>query len=102
METVETDVSVWTEVIKEYAYYGKVLTNSKSWETADQENDNLRVNVRISILADPYARQHFHNIRYLNWMGTNWKVSSVEVKFPRLVLSLGDVYVGENAQDSAG
>jgi hypothetical protein len=28
----------------------------------------------------------------VEYMGTKWKVSNVEVKYPRLILSLGGVY----------
>ena len=97
VETTETDVSVWTEQIHEYTYSGRVLSNTKSWTTSEQENDDLKVNVRISILADPYAREHFHMIRYVTWMGAKWKVSNVEVKYPRLILTIGEVYNGETA-----
>lgn len=95
METVETSPSVWTEVVREYPYSGKILSNSKSWSTSDQENDELRINVKLSIIADPYAREHFFAIRYVCWNGAKWKVTSVEPKFPRLLLTLGEVYNGE-------
>ena len=95
METVESSPSVWTEVIREYPYSGKILSNSKSWSTSDQENDELRINVKLSIIADPYAREHFFAMRYVCWNGAKWKVTSVEPKFPRLLLTLGEVYNGE-------
>lgn len=95
METVETSQSVWEEKICEHPYSGKVLSNRKMWVSAGQENDNLKISNKISILADPYARDHFHSIRYVCWMGTKWKVSDVEVKYPRLILTMGDVYNGE-------
>ena len=46
----------------------------------------------ISLVADPYARENFHMIRYACFMGTRWEVTSVEVQYPRLVLTLGGVY----------
>lgn len=95
METEETDVSVWTETIKEYSYSGRVLKNSKSWSSSDKENDDLRISGRISILADPYAREHFHSMRYICWMGTKWKITDVEVSYPRLILTIGEEYNGE-------
>lgn len=95
VETVETSPSVWTEQVKEYPYSGRILSNSKSWATRDQENDDLRINVKLSIIADPYAREHFFAIRYVCWNGAKWKVTSVEPKFPRLLLTLGEVYNGE-------
>jgi len=58
-------------------------------------NDDISVTNRISILSDPFAREHFDTIKYVVWMGTPWNVTSVTVEFPRLTLTLGGVYTGE-------
>jgi len=31
-------------------------------------------------------------IRYVTWMGTKWRVANIDVNYPRLNLSIGDVY----------
>ena len=94
VETVETTPSVWDEQTIERQYYGDVVKNTKRYEKGDGLNDNLNVNNTISIVADAYAEQHFFAIRYVEWMGARWKVSSVDVQRPRLILSLGGVYNG--------
>lgn len=92
MTTVETSPSVWTEEIVEKDYFGDVLQNSRRYQSSEHMNDDLNVSNRISILADPFAYQNFHAIRYLTWMGNKWKVDSVDVEYPRLILSIGGVY----------
>ena len=92
MTTVETSPSVWTEEIVEKDYFGDVLQNSRRYQSSEHMNDDLNVSNRISILADPFAYQNFHAIRYLTWMGSKWKVDSVDVEYPRLILSIGGVY----------
>lgn len=94
-ETVETSPDVWVEQIVEREYYGDVLRNTRRLQSADQVNDNVTINNQISVISDPYAYQNFHKIRYVTWMGTKWKVSNVEVQFPRLVLDIGGEYHGE-------
>lgn len=94
IETVETAPSVWEEVISTRKYYGDVMKNVKRFEKGEGLNDNLDVSNTISIVADAYAEQHFFAIRYVEWMGAKWKVNSVDVQRPRLVLSLGGVYNG--------
>ncbi len=89
-----TDSGVWIDVITELPYYGDVIRNSRRLENSESVNDNLSVGNSISIVADEYARQHFFAIRYVIWQGTAWTVTDVEVKHPRLVLSLGQVYNG--------
>jgi len=94
-ETVETSPGVYTEQITERNYYGDVTRNIRALQSSDQLNDNINVTNTISIVADPYANEHFYSMRYAVWQGTKWKISSVEVQYPRLLLTLGGVYHGE-------
>lgn len=94
-ETVEKTPGVWEEKIVEREYFGDVTRNTRRLQTTDQVNDNIDISNSISVLADPYAYQNFHAIRYAEFMGAKWKVSSVDVQHPRLNLSLGGVYNGE-------
>lgn len=93
-ETVETSPGVWEETITERNHYGDVLPNIRRLESGQSINDNVVVNNKISIVSDPYASQHFFNIRYVEWMGTKWKVTNAEVMFPRIMLTIGGVYNG--------
>ena len=90
--TEETAPDVWQETITERQYSGDILRLTRKWEGSEHLNDNLNVSNRISILADPFAYDNFHLIRYCTWMGTKWKVTHVEVAYPRLTLDLGGVY----------
>lgn len=91
-QTVETSPGVWTEIITERTYYGDVLQNNRRLHNSNQVNDNVTISNEISVIADPYACHNFHMIRYLTFMGTKWKVSSVDVQYPRLILTIGGVY----------
>lgn len=93
-ETIETTPSVWMEQIKERPYYGDLIRNTRRLESSGNENDNINIANQISIVADPYANQNFHAMRYVEFMGTKWKISNVEVQYPRLVLTVGGVYNG--------
>ena len=94
-ETKETSPGIWEEVITEYSYRGDVVQNTRRLQSSGQVNDDIEITNRISILADPFARTNFYSMRYISFAGTKWKVSSVEVKFPRLILSVGGVYNGQ-------
>lgn len=88
---VETTPGVWEEQITVRSYYGDLTRNTRRLQSADQLNDNLNINNELSIVADPFANQNFHSMRYAELMGTKWKITNVEVKFPRLILTLGGV-----------
>ena len=96
MDTQETRPGIWTEEIVERNYCGDIIHNIRRQDPVQNEvNDKINVQNQISIVMDPYANEHFFNIRYVTWQGAKWKVSSVEVQYPRLVLSVGGVYNGE-------
>lgn len=95
--TVETSPGVWTEVISKKRYFGDVFYNRRRLESSGGINDNVLSTAEISVVADPYAYDHFHQIRYIEFMGAEWKVSNVEVRRPRLILTLGGLYNGEQA-----
>jgi hypothetical protein len=91
-ETAETTPGVWQEQITTRQYFGDVIRDTGKMRTGANLNDNLEIDNRLSILADPYAYEKFHAMRYVEWMGTLWKITSVEVQRPRLILTIGGVY----------
>lgn len=93
--TVETKPGVYEEQIVERSYYGDLIRNTRRLQSADQVNDDINISNEISIVADPYATNNFHTMRYAVFMGTKWKISNVEVSYPRLILTLGGVYNGQ-------
>lgn len=93
--TEETTPGVWEERIIERVYYGDVTRNSRRLQSSENLNDNIVISNEIGIVADPFAYQNFHQMRYVEYMGAKWKISNVEVKYPRLVLQIGGVYNGD-------
>lgn len=96
-EQANTSPGVWEDVVVERNYYGDIPQNIKKPEPADKVNDDIRVQNTISIVADAYAMEHFFNICYVIWAGAYWKVDSVEVQAPRLLLRIGGIYSGIKA-----
>lgn len=96
-ESVETKPGVWQELITERKYYGDVIRNTRRLQSDGKVNDDIVISNEISIVADPYAIEHFHSMRYVEFMGTKWKVSNVDVRYPRLILTLGVLWNGEQA-----
>lgn len=88
----ETVPGVWKESIVLHKHYGDILQNHMRPQSDNKVNDNITMSNQISIVADPFAISNFHNIKYVEYMGTNWKVTSVDVQYPRLLLTLGSVY----------
>jgi hypothetical protein len=94
VETVETEPGVWEERETVRSYFGELVRNTSKFQTSGGVNDDRDISVEISIVADPYADIHFPSIRFVEFGGVNWKVTAVQPKRPRLILTLGGEYNG--------
>ena len=90
--TLETKPGVWTDQIIEHEYYGDLLRNSYRFQTSDKVNDDVLIANEFSIIADSFAKDNFHLMRYIEFEGTKWKITNVEVRYPRLNLTVGGIY----------
>lgn len=94
MGEVETSSGVWENRIIEKKYYGDIIRNIRKNQTVDSVNDNIAMSNEISILADMFAYEHVHMIKYITYMNVKWKVISVDIQYPRMILTYGGVYNG--------
>ena len=101
-EDVDKGNGVHELVITERTYAGDVVRNARRIQEAEKVNDDFSVSNSVSIVSDTYANEHFSAIRYVEWAGTLWKVTEVEVSSPRLILRLGGVYNGPKVIPPAG
>lgn len=92
--TGETVPGVWVDEFIEKDAVGDWLKNTRQLINSNQVNDNITVNNIVSIVADPYSTEHFQFIKYIQdgRSGVKWKVTNVEVQYPRLLLTLGGEY----------
>lgn len=91
------DSGVWKDVVVERHAYGDVPRNNRRLTPGTQANDDISVGNTLSIMMDPYVRDHFAKMLYARWMGILWTVSTVDVQYPRLILTLGGEYHGPTA-----
>lgn len=94
-DQTETSPGVWSnEPVTERTYCGDLGRSTHRLESSDSLNDDINIDNELSIVADPFAYQNFHTIKYAEFNGTKWKVRSVEVQYPRLRLMIGGLYNG--------
>lgn len=91
-ETKETKPDVWEECITERKYFCDILQFTKQVGSSGNVNDNININSKISVIADSFAYENIGSMRYVEWMGVKWKITSIEPLYPRLILILGGVY----------
>lgn len=92
---VEYKPGRWRDEVIEKQYFGDVLRNSYRNQISDKLVTDYQVSNQISILADQFALQNIPKIIYITWMNTKWRVTSVDVNYPRMNLTLGTEYKEE-------
>ena len=97
-EQVKTKPGVYEDVITERTYSGDVVRAARQTDTGEGINSGYSLNNSISLVADNYALTHLFAIRYIEWAGVLWNVTSVSVEErPRLLVRMGGVYNGPTA-----
>ena len=97
-DDVEIRPGVYKNQIVEKDYTGDIQRSMQHWQSGEQVNDKLRVNNSISIIADLYLQENLSSIKYVTFMGAKWKVTSIDVKYPRVILEMGDVWNGVDGE----
>lgn len=92
---VESKPGVWKDQVSTREYYGDLIRNILKNQDSNQVNSNINISNEISIMADSFANENFYSMRYVEFMGTKWEISNIEVKYPRLILTIGGVYIGK-------
>lgn len=92
---VETKPGVFTTKIEERVVKGDLLNEVKRYGESQKMNDDLSVTNRISILADKYTNQNKEKMIYVVMDGVPWKISTIEIQRPRLILNIGSVWNGK-------
>ena len=76
-------------------YTGDVITHSIKRQNSESVNQNINISSSISIIANPFANKHCSEMTYITYMGAKWKISDISPEFPRLKLTIGDLYNGK-------
>lgn len=92
VETKETRPGVWENVTTERNFYGDVIRDIRKNQSSGQVNDDINIFNRISIVSNSFVRDNLAFMKYIEFMGTKWKITDVEVQYPRLVLTIGGLW----------
>jgi hypothetical protein len=99
--SVETSPGVWQDNITEKIVYGDVIRQARRLEAPPMvpptANSNISLENSFSILADSDLIENFTTLRYVQWEGDYWRITNVEVRRPRLILTIGGIWDGDKA-----
>lgn len=89
---------VWVNKVTEREYFGDIIEHTNRWSApSDSTIDDLNVDNQISIVSDAFAEENIRFMRYIEFMGSKWKINSFKVRRPRLIVTMGGLYNGEQA-----
>lgn len=98
---VETRPGVWEDVIEERPYKGDITRSGRRYDRSDGLNDDFTITNVFSIVSDSFLYSHIPALRYLTYLGSKFKISSVEIDRPRVTINVGGVYVsGESTTET--
>lgn len=86
---------IWVEVAYDHPVFGDFVREGRRWEKSEQANDNLVINNYVSVVLDKFMKEHCQYVKWVEIEGSKWKVSSVEIEYPRIKLTLGGRWNGE-------
>lgn len=89
---VETAPDVIEEQYVEHSYKGDFERKARSLQNEGEVNDTPSLNMTISVVGDAYGFCNYQDIRYVAYKGNKWKVTSIDVQYPRLKLTIGGLY----------
>lgn len=91
--STETSPGIWEPTIVEKSVYGTIVRdNVNNLRAENQVNDNVKINNQISIVMDPFVMKNFSSMIYITYADIKWRIVTVEVKYPELLISMGEVY----------
>lgn len=100
-EEIEEEPGVFIPQIVKGNYIGDVLDLSWKEMQGKKINPDLQISNKLSVVADPYLRNNFQKIAYVQYEGAKWTVDSVKVGRPRLELTLGSLYLEDEDEDES-
>lgn len=77
-------------------YKGEVPRMLSKWTPSESGiNDNIDISHTISIVADPFLSHNYRSIFAVEFADDFWDVKSIEIVPPRLRITIGGVYTGD-------
>lgn len=89
-----TNPGVWFETATERKVYGDVIKHSLRLQEPDKVNSDLMLSNTFSIVADSFIKENIGYMKYISYMGHNWLITSFDVAYPRITVSIGGKYNG--------
>lgn len=96
--TVETAPGATRTAIKELTASGDILRSTLRLADGEIATNDISISNAVSILPSAIVKSHLATLRYVTYLGVRWKIDSIESRPPRIILNLGEVFNGPEAE----
>lgn len=97
VEEVEEYPGVWKPVNNPRQMRGDIIRQSSNNQNDTKVNNDVTLSHRVSLVGDAYAFDNYFNIKWVDIDGFRWRVTSVEVQRPRILLTIGGPYTAQGS-----
>ena len=73
-----------------------MIKNYRRDSTGSNSNLDVTLSNQLSVVVDPFLLNSFHEILYVTYNGAKWRVSSVDIQYPKMILDFGGLYKEES------
>lgn len=99
---VEDEPGIWVDEIEERPYKGDIIRGGRRFDNSENINDDFTITNVFSVISDAFLYSHIPAMRYIEYLGSKFKIVSVEVERPRVEIRVGGFYVsGDVSGDSS-
>lgn len=90
---------IYIDKFVDHFHYGDVINIRPSYRENDAGiNKKLTLNCEFSILADEFLYQNCSYMKYIEYMGAFWEITSFSFERPRLTITIGGIWNGDVAE----
>lgn len=86
---------VWKQRIVEKHYSGDLLRDYRTQDQSNFVNESLNISNTISIVCDRFIDEHIMDIKYIEFKNKKFKVKSFTQNYPRIEMTIGGLYNGQ-------
>lgn len=94
-QQVEIEPGVWDTDDKVVMMRGDLIRQNADIKTSGV-NDEISLGHRVSLIGNAFAFDNYFNMKWIIVYGQKWKIASVEIQRPRIIVSLGGLWNGQN------
>lgn len=98
IDDVEVEPSVYKPMIVEKPYTGDLIKDTRRWaDRGNRVNSTFELNNKIRILVDMYMNRNWPSIKFVRIGNEPFTVTSVDLDYPGITLTIGGKYDGEDS-----